>query len=189
VELVASFSAMAEAEMAGLRRFALVVGGESHRADDLVQGSLERVYAVWPRVHRMERPDAYVRRVLVRLALREFSDESSNVDGVLFPDSWAADLSDERVTDVTSPGSGLTLDDVVAPNLLLRVTDFSDTADDGVVDATTGPDVLALLARPSTDDDRLRPGMLRAGDIVLGADDVLAPNLLARRDNRYERDG
>lgn len=70
-ELVASFTTMAEAEMAGLRRFALAVCGEPHRSDDLVQGALERVYAVWPRVQGMEWPGAYVRTVLVRLAVRE----------------------------------------------------------------------------------------------------------------------
>lgn len=69
--LVASFSAMAQAEMAGLRRFALAVCADPHRADDLVQGALERVYVVWPRVHDVEHPGAYARTVLVRLALRE----------------------------------------------------------------------------------------------------------------------
>ncbi|MGJ7441663.1 sigma-70 family RNA polymerase sigma factor [Aquipuribacter sp. MA13-6] len=69
--LAGSFTAMAEAEMPGLRRFALGVCADPHRADDLVQGALERVYAVWPRVHDLERPGAYVRTVLVRLALRE----------------------------------------------------------------------------------------------------------------------
>ena len=69
--LVASFAAMAEAEMAGLRRFAVGLCADPHRADDLVQAALERMYAAWPRLHQLERPDAYARTVLVRLALRE----------------------------------------------------------------------------------------------------------------------
>lgn len=69
--LVVSFSAMAEREMDGLRRFALAVSADPHRADDLVQAALERVYLVWGRVHAIEHPGAYVRTVLVRLAMRE----------------------------------------------------------------------------------------------------------------------
>lgn len=69
--LVASFSSMAETEMDGLRRFALAVSADPHRADDLVQAALERVYLVWGRVHAVEHPGAYVRTVLVRLAMRE----------------------------------------------------------------------------------------------------------------------
>ena len=69
--MVESFSAMAEAEMPGLRRFAVGVCADPHRADDLVQAALERVYVVWPRVCEVERPGAYLRTVLLRLAVRE----------------------------------------------------------------------------------------------------------------------
>ncbi len=68
--LVASFSEMSAHELPGLHRFAVGVVGSTD-ADDLVQESLERMYVVWPRVHDIDRPGAYLRTVLVRLALRE----------------------------------------------------------------------------------------------------------------------
>ncbi len=66
-----SFTDMCAREVPGLHRFAVAVAGNPTRADDLVQAALERVYVVWPRVHGLERPGAYLRTVLVRLALRE----------------------------------------------------------------------------------------------------------------------
>ena len=68
--LTASFITMSQAELPGLHRFAAGVGG-SNDADDLVQAALEAMYLVWPRVHAIEHPGAYLRTVLVRLVLRE----------------------------------------------------------------------------------------------------------------------
>jgi RNA polymerase sigma-70 factor (sigma-E family) len=42
-----------------------------HRAHDLVQTTLEKVYVVWPRVHRADDPLAYARTVLVRQFVTE----------------------------------------------------------------------------------------------------------------------
>jgi RNA polymerase sigma-70 factor (sigma-E family) len=66
-----SFRAMAYAELPRLRRFALAVTADPHRADDLVQGALERMYVAWPRTHSVGNPGAYLRTILVRLAVRE----------------------------------------------------------------------------------------------------------------------
>ncbi|MDP2775686.1 MAG: SigE family RNA polymerase sigma factor [Nocardioides sp.] len=52
-----------------LRRTAYLLSGDWHLADDLVQEALTRAYAVWPRVIRGGRPDAYVRKVLLNLYL------------------------------------------------------------------------------------------------------------------------
>lgn len=70
-ELEDSFTELADALLPGLRRFAYAVSGDWHRADDLVQGALERLYVAWPRVHAIESPAAYARTVLVRLAVSE----------------------------------------------------------------------------------------------------------------------
>lgn len=70
-ELREGFVAMAAAELAGLRRFAYAMCADWHRADDLVQGALERMYTAWPRMHDIADPGAYARTVLARLAISE----------------------------------------------------------------------------------------------------------------------
>ncbi|GAA4796618.1 SigE family RNA polymerase sigma factor [Streptomyces ziwulingensis] len=47
----------------------LLVGGDPHRAEDLVQDSLVKLWFAWPRVGD-EAPEAYVRKVMVRAAAR-----------------------------------------------------------------------------------------------------------------------
>lgn len=70
-ELRESFTQMAAGQLPDLRRFAYAVSGDRHRGDDLVQGALEQMYVAWPRVHKVADPGAYVRRILVRLAMRD----------------------------------------------------------------------------------------------------------------------
>ncbi|GLY13470.1 SigE family RNA polymerase sigma factor [Kineosporia rhizophila] len=65
------FQLMALRELPRLRRFALHVCGDVHRADDYVQGTLERMYVAWPRVHEIDHPGAYLRAVLLRHVLNE----------------------------------------------------------------------------------------------------------------------
>jgi RNA polymerase sigma-70 factor (sigma-E family) len=50
---------------AALVRFARLLTGDDHRADDLVQDVLARAFVKWRRVSATERPDLYVRRMLV----------------------------------------------------------------------------------------------------------------------------
>ncbi|RIQ31917.1 RNA polymerase sigma factor [Jiangella rhizosphaerae] len=66
-----NFAAWAAAELPGLRRFAYAVGGDWHRADDLVQAALERMYVVWPKLGGVADLGAYARTVLVRQAATE----------------------------------------------------------------------------------------------------------------------
>ena len=66
-----SFRAFAEAAMPRLRRLAWASCRDGHRADDLVQSTLEKLYAVWPRVERVEDPLAYARTTLVRTLISE----------------------------------------------------------------------------------------------------------------------
>jgi RNA polymerase sigma-70 factor (sigma-E family) len=70
-ELEEGFRALAHAELPRLRRFARTLTSDPHRADDLVQGALERMFVAWPRVHDVANPGAYLRTVLVRLAVSE----------------------------------------------------------------------------------------------------------------------
>jgi DNA-directed RNA polymerase specialized sigma24 family protein len=54
----------------GLVRTAYLIVGNLHEAEDLVQETLLKVAKRWPKVSRMEHPEAYARRILVNLALR-----------------------------------------------------------------------------------------------------------------------
>jgi RNA polymerase sigma-70 factor (sigma-E family) len=54
---------------APLRRSAYLMCGDWHLADDLVQEAMWRLFAVWDRVVRRGDPEAYARRILVRLVI------------------------------------------------------------------------------------------------------------------------
>lgn len=62
---VTDFEAWAEARLAGLLRFAYLVTGSQHAAEDAVQAALTRACERWSRIARTEDPDRYVRRMVV----------------------------------------------------------------------------------------------------------------------------
>lgn len=62
---VTDFEAWAEARVAGLLRFAYLVTGSQHAAEDAVQAALTRACEKWSRVGRAHDPDSYVRRMVV----------------------------------------------------------------------------------------------------------------------------
>lgn len=64
-EQVDSFRAFAASAIPSLRRTALGMTGDPHPADDLVQQTLERMYAAWPRIESGSAPLAYARKTLV----------------------------------------------------------------------------------------------------------------------------
>jgi RNA polymerase sigma-70 factor (sigma-E family) len=53
-----------------LLRFALMLCGDRHRAEDLVQTVLARAYPRWHRIAGMAAPEAYLKRMLVNEQLR-----------------------------------------------------------------------------------------------------------------------
>jgi RNA polymerase sigma-70 factor (sigma-E family) len=61
------------------------VCGDWHRADDVLQTALTKLYVAWPRVHRDGTPDAYVRRIIVRSHIdegrRPWRRERAGLDG------------------------------------------------------------------------------------------------------------
>jgi RNA polymerase sigma-70 factor (sigma-E family) len=59
------FEAYVAARGAALVRFAVVLTGDSHRAEDIVQDVLAKAYLKWDRVVRVEMPDVYVRRMVI----------------------------------------------------------------------------------------------------------------------------
>ncbi|MFI5844538.1 SigE family RNA polymerase sigma factor [Catenuloplanes sp. NPDC051500] len=67
----ADYLAFVNGRMVALRRWAYLLTGDTHQADDLVQDTLTVLYAQWRRVSRAENIDAYAHRVLVRTFLNE----------------------------------------------------------------------------------------------------------------------
>lgn len=60
-----AFSDYVAARRPQLFRTACLLCGDPHRAEDIVQDALTRLYAAWDRVERMENVDGYVRRIIV----------------------------------------------------------------------------------------------------------------------------
>ena len=56
---------------AHLYRTAYLLCGDAHRAEDIVQQALTKLYAAWPRASRMDSVDAYARRVVVNAHIDE----------------------------------------------------------------------------------------------------------------------
>ncbi|WP_432993461.1 SigE family RNA polymerase sigma factor [Dactylosporangium sp. CA-233914] len=74
----------------GLLRLARLLVDDAHRADDLVQDTLVRVYPRWERIVRTEQPDLYVRRTLVNLNTSWWRRRSSReVPAEISADAWA----------------------------------------------------------------------------------------------------
>ena len=73
----AEFTEYALARAGRLRETAYLLCGDWHRAQDLVQTTLARVYVAWPRIERAEAVDAYARRVLTNEFLGDRRRRSS----------------------------------------------------------------------------------------------------------------
>jgi RNA polymerase sigma-70 factor (sigma-E family) len=67
----AEFTEYAMARTPWLRKVAYLLCQDWHRADDLVQTSLTRLYVHWPRVSQFDNVDGYARTVLVNAFLAE----------------------------------------------------------------------------------------------------------------------
>ncbi|MBU2663918.1 SigE family RNA polymerase sigma factor [Actinoplanes bogorensis] len=65
------YLAFVDGRIAGLRRAAYLLCGDSHAADDIVQETLTKLYTRWSRMGHVENLDAYVNTVLVRVFLDE----------------------------------------------------------------------------------------------------------------------
>ncbi|WP_290052367.1 SigE family RNA polymerase sigma factor [Amycolatopsis solani] len=65
------FTEYVTARAGWLRKVAYLLCGDWHRADDLVQSAITRLYANWPRASRADNLDGYARRTLVNTFLAE----------------------------------------------------------------------------------------------------------------------
>ena len=79
------FTAFVAARQVHLRRIAYAVCGDWHRADDLLQTALVKLYVAWPRLHLDGREEAYARQIIVRANIddsrRPWRRERSGLDG------------------------------------------------------------------------------------------------------------
>lgn len=65
------YSAYVAQRRSHLYRTAYLLCGDPHRAEDIVQIALAKLYAAWPRVSRLDSVDAYARRIVVNSHLDE----------------------------------------------------------------------------------------------------------------------
>ena len=81
----AAFTEFVATRRTHLRRVAYAVCGDWHRADDLVQTALVKLYVAWPRVRHDGREEAYVRTIIVRADIdesrRPWRRERTGLDG------------------------------------------------------------------------------------------------------------
>jgi RNA polymerase sigma-70 factor (sigma-E family) len=59
-----TFSEYVETRLPALLRYAVMLVGDPHLAEDLVQDTMLRAYAKWRRVQRADQPDRYVKRMI-----------------------------------------------------------------------------------------------------------------------------
>ena len=81
----AAYTEFVRARYSHLRRIAYASCGDWHRAEDLVQTALVKLYVAWPRVRREGREEAYARTIIVRANIdesrRPWRRERSGLDG------------------------------------------------------------------------------------------------------------
>jgi RNA polymerase sigma-70 factor (sigma-E family) len=94
VEAEAEFVELATARSAALFRTALLLTGDWHAAEDLVQDTLGKLYVHWARVAKASDPAAYARTTLVRTFLSGRRRRSSGERPRADPDPGAVDDGD-----------------------------------------------------------------------------------------------
>lgn len=81
-----------------LRRVAYAVCGDWHRADDVLQSALTKLYLAWPKLRNLETPDSYVRRIIIRADIddrrRPWRRERPGIDGLERATPAALDYED-----------------------------------------------------------------------------------------------
>lgn len=85
-----SFEEYVAVRGAALLRFANLLTGDGHRAEDLVQDSLARAYLRWHSISQVNEPDLYIRRMLVNASRTWWRRRSSRELPVDRPGDWPA---------------------------------------------------------------------------------------------------
>lgn len=81
----AAFTEFVATRRTHLRRVAYAICGDWHRAEDLVQTALVKLYVAWPRLRDPHSAEAYARKILVRANVdesrRPWRRESPGLEG------------------------------------------------------------------------------------------------------------
>jgi RNA polymerase sigma-70 factor (sigma-E family) len=96
-------------------RTAYLLVGTRESAEDLVQSALEKTFPRWPRVRRMDSPEAYVRRIVVNNAHSAWRSARQLPTVAL--------LTGPDGATVSVPGVGDHAEDVTLRDSLLRALD------------------------------------------------------------------
>ena len=67
----AAFSEFVASRQGHLRRIAYALCGDWHRADDLLQTALTKLYVAWPRIRHEGGEESYTRQIMVRANIDE----------------------------------------------------------------------------------------------------------------------
>ncbi len=105
----AEFTEFVAARMSALRRIAYLLCQDWHRADDLVQVAITKLYANWHRASVMDHTEAYVRTILVREYLSERRSgwaRRVSLDGTV-PDLAGAQPDRDTALDIHAALAGL----------------------------------------------------------------------------------
>ena len=89
---VVGFETFVAARGAALVRFAILLTGDDHRAEDLVQEALAKAYLRWSQIRRVDDPEVYVRRLILN-GSRSWWRRRTN-----------REVPVERAPDATAPG-------------------------------------------------------------------------------------
>ncbi|MEU7946197.1 SigE family RNA polymerase sigma factor [Micromonospora taraxaci] len=92
-----TFEEYAFARTSALVRLARLLTDDEYRAEDLVQEVLAKAYARWGRISRTDRPDAYVRRMLVNAHHSWWRRRSSREVSVAAVTDWAGAADEAAV--------------------------------------------------------------------------------------------
>jgi len=101
-ETDAEFAEYIAARLPSLRRLALLLCHDGHRADDLVQAGITKLYVHWHRARKAASVDAYARTIIVREFLHERRSAWTRrvTLGSLLPDQPAAEIDADAGIDL-----------------------------------------------------------------------------------------
>ena len=99
------FTAFVHLQGVTLRRTAFLMCGDWHRAEDLTQEALTRIYVAWPRLRDTTQLGAYARTVVVRLVIDASRRSRETPVGDVPERAYVPDFHDQRAVILAALGS------------------------------------------------------------------------------------
>lgn len=94
------FDAFMTASWTSLYRTAVLMTGDSHLAEDLLQNTMGKVYKAWPRFSRVEHPRSYARTILANEVSSWWRKRSSSeLPTGSWPDQMSTEGHDDRIAE------------------------------------------------------------------------------------------